>query len=157
MNRPLRWLLLHLLAGCAAVVWAQTAVDLTSQGRLESGTNVPVHCQTGQLFLKTNTPAGATLYACIGTDTWKIQGVTTSSAVPADQNILRWNAALGQWEPGPDVYTAGIGIAINGNSLATEDSVIPEYYAGSGTPGQTYTRRGSASLSMATRSPRRTA
>src|SRR5438552_979499 len=119
MNRSLRWLPVHLLAGCAATICGQTAIDLTTQGRFGTGLSLPVLCKTGQLFLKTSTPAGGTLYACTASNTWKVQGLTTSSAVPADQDVLRWNAAAGQWEPGvgTNPYTSGIGIAINGNSV----------------------------------------
>jgi hypothetical protein len=98
---------------------------------------MPAQCKPGQLFLKTNTPGGATLYACTAADTWKPQGLTTSSATPGDQDVLRWNAPAGQWEPGlgSNSYTAGLGISIDGTALAVEDSVVPEYYAGTGPPG----------------------
>ncbi|MBK8483737.1 MAG: tail fiber domain-containing protein [Saprospiraceae bacterium] len=54
----------------------------------------------------------------------KIQGKTISSNNPVDGNVLKWNGALNQWEPGKDsigtisqTYTAGNGIAINGTNV----------------------------------------
>lgn len=119
-----RWTLTLLLA---AGVWraaGQTAVDLTRQGKLGAGTVLPVRCTVGQMFLKTNAPAGANLYVCTAAPgTWSItglpalggdatgtqqsltvkgiQGRGVSPTAPADQYVLRWNAASGQWEPGP--------------------------------------------------------
>src|SRR5215212_1846265 len=105
MNRSLRWGGLYLLAGSAAVLVAQTAIDLTNQGRFGTGAVLPAQCQAGQLFLKTNASGGGSLYACTTANNWKAQGLTTSSAVPADQNVLRWNAAAAQWEPGTGANT----------------------------------------------------
>jgi hypothetical protein len=109
-----------------AAAWnaaGQTAVDLSRQGKLGTGTTLPVHCTVGQVFFKTDAPAGANLYACTTSNNWSvmglpplggdasgtqqsitvkgIQGRAVSVASPADQNVLRWNAATGQWEPGP--------------------------------------------------------
>jgi hypothetical protein len=60
----------------------------------------------GQLFLKSDPVSGSTLYACNSVD--------------------NWSAAT--------VYSAGTGITITGSSIATEDAMVPVYYAGSGAP-----------------------
>jgi hypothetical protein len=118
----------------AAGAWhaaGQTAVDLSRQGKLGTGTTLPVRCTVGQVFFKTDASAGANLYACTTPNTWSamglpvlggdasgtqqsmvvqgIQGRSVSAASPADQNVLRWNATTGRWEPGPvpTIGTAG--------------------------------------------------
>jgi hypothetical protein len=48
----------------------QTTLDLTRQGKVASGTTLPGQCVVGQLFFKTNAPAGANLYTCSSTNTW---------------------------------------------------------------------------------------
>src|SRR5579862_2387489 len=123
-----RWIPTLLLAAGAWHASAQTAVDLTRQGKVGAGTVLPVPCTIGQLFFKTNASSGANLYACTSTPNgWiamglpalagdaagtqqavtvqGIQGRAVSAAAPADQNVLRWNAALGQWVPGMPAAT----------------------------------------------------
>src|SRR5579872_5336246 len=122
----------------AAGVWhaaGQTAVDLTRQGRVGSGTTLPVECNLGQIFFKTDAPIGTNLYACLPSG-WSviglpvlggdasgtqqpvtvkgIQGRAVSAASPADQSVLRWNAATGQWEPGASGNTL-----LNGSGAPT--------------------------------------
>lgn len=109
----------------AAGAWhaaGQTIVDLSRQGKLSGGTALPVHCTVGQVFFKTDAPAGTNLYACTAANVWTpmgvpalggdasgtqqsmtvkgIQGRNVSGAGPADQNVLQWSAANGQWQPG---------------------------------------------------------
>ena len=113
---------LVLVAGAWHAAGQTTAIDFSSQGKLRSGTTLPVQCTVGQVFFKTNAPSGANLYACTALNTWSImglpvlggdatgtqqsitvkgiQGRNVSAANPADQNVLRWNATAGQWEPG---------------------------------------------------------
>ena len=85
---------------------AQTAVDLTRQGRVESGAQVPAQCVAGQLFLQSGGTNGPVLYVCTEANVWS---ASTS-------------------------YTAGTGIAISGSAIATEDAMIPVYYTGAGAP-----------------------
>ncbi len=47
-----------------------------------------------------------------------LQGNDVSATAPADEEILKWNATAGEWEPAVDsfnVYTAGAGISIANN------------------------------------------
>ena len=123
MNKQ-RWIVTLLLAVGLWRAAGQTAVDLSRQGKLGAGTVLPVRCTVGQMFLKTDAPAGANLYVCTAAPgTWTITGMPAlggdatgtqqsltvkgiqgrgiSPASPADQYVLRWNAANGQWEPSP--------------------------------------------------------
>ncbi|HZV04420.1 MAG TPA: hypothetical protein VE999_04955, partial [Gemmataceae bacterium] len=89
-------------------VLAQTAVDLTRQGRIESGAQLPAQCSQGQLFLKSGELSGPTLYICSQPNGWS-----------ASSN-----------------FVAGAGIAIAGASIAADDAIVPVYSAGAGTPTQ---------------------
>src|SRR6185369_3131283 len=125
-----QWTLAVMLAVCAGRAAGQTAVDLSRQGKVGSGTTLPAQCTVGQIFFKTDAPAGTNLFACTTANTWGsvglptlggdargtqpsvtvqgLQGRGVSAAAPADQNVLRWNATSGQWEPGvaPSTGTA---------------------------------------------------
>ncbi len=48
----------------AAAQTPVTTVDLTRQGKLGTGTTLPVQCTVGQIFFKTDAPNGANLFAC---------------------------------------------------------------------------------------------
>ena len=98
-----------LLAGAAWQAGAQTTVDLTRQGKLGTGTVLPVQCAAGQVFFKTDAPAGANVYACTSLNVWTAMGVSS----------------------------AGDGIVVSGNTVAVEDAVVPMYYTGAGAPAIT--------------------
>ena len=69
----------------AAAVTAQTQVDLKSQARrvdftsanwtrpIKTGTALPAACTLGDMYFKTDAPAGQNLYACTGPNTWSAQ------------------------------------------------------------------------------------
>ncbi len=59
----------------------------------------------------------------------KIKGRTVSSSAPADQQVLKWNAAASRWEPGNDVG-GGSGDNWGSQSVQTNASL-----SGNGTPG----------------------
>lgn len=126
--KTLRWIVTLLIAtGTCWRAGGQTMVDLSRQGKLASGTALPVRCTVGQVFFKTDAPGGANLYACADVDTWTVVGLPILSgdvvgnqqsltvtgiqnrginaAAPADREVLRWNAAAGQWEPGAVLST----------------------------------------------------
>jgi hypothetical protein len=116
-----------LLASFACALSGQTTVDLTRQARLGTGTVLPAQCVVGQVFFKSNASPGANLYACTSQDTWTGMGVTplggdatgtlaaatvtglqgrsVSSATPADQDVITWDATGGQWQPKAVVNT----------------------------------------------------
>ncbi len=81
-----------LLASCAL---GQTQLDLRTQSKsvdfssspstrpVQVGTTLPVSCQTGQLFFKSDAPAGSNLYGCTATNAWSEQSGSGASGAPA--------------------------------------------------------------------------
>ena len=73
-----RWLLLTCLG--TALTFSQTQVDLRTQSKsvdfsgasstkpFKSGTSLPVSCGAGEMFFKTDAPAGANLYGCVASN-----------------------------------------------------------------------------------------
>jgi len=94
------------LLAFAGAMSAQTSVDLTRQGKVASGTQLPGQCKRGQLYLKSDAPAGSNLYVCTEDNTW----------TP------------------PLPYVGGVGVTVAGNAVEIEDAVIPVYYTGAGAP-----------------------
>jgi hypothetical protein len=85
--KPHRWTLTLLFAAAAWQGSGQTtSVNLTKQGRLATGTTLPAACAPGQLFLKTDAPAGGNLYTCRSADEWTVAGQSSGPAAsrPAD-------------------------------------------------------------------------
>lgn len=65
-----------LLAACIRQAAGQTpitTVDLTRQGKLGAGTVLPAQCAVGQMYFKTNAPAGANVFACAANG-WSVVG-----------------------------------------------------------------------------------
>jgi len=87
-------LLVMALMGLTAA--AQTQIDLATQAKrvdfsnasstkpLQTGTPLPSTCAVGQMFFKTDAPAGANLYACTAANTWSVQGGITGTNCYAD-------------------------------------------------------------------------
>jgi hypothetical protein len=81
-----------LLAGFA---FGQTQLDLRTQSKsvdfssspstrpVQVGTTLPVSCQTGQLFFKSDAPAGSNLYGCTATNAWSAQSGSGALGTPA--------------------------------------------------------------------------
>jgi hypothetical protein len=89
MRTPRRiWITLTLvaLASCAWHLDGQTSIDLTRQGRLGSGTALPAQCAVGQIFLKSNAPAGTNLYICIAQNSWTAVGLSQGAAASRPVN-----------------------------------------------------------------------
>src|ERR1035437_2108745 len=75
------------LIGAAAA--AQTQIDLRTQARnvdltaaastkpLKTGTALPATCVVGDMFFKTDAPAGSNVYGCTAANTWAVQGNDT--------------------------------------------------------------------------------
>ena len=65
---------------------AQTQIDLRTQAKnidfsaanstrpMKTGTALPATCVAGNMFFKTDAPAGANLYGCTAANTWSVQG-----------------------------------------------------------------------------------
>jgi hypothetical protein len=74
-----------LFAFFTATLFGQTQVDLKTQSKsidfsganatkpLKSGTFLPPVCSVGEMFYKTDAPAGANLYACTSLNTWTLE------------------------------------------------------------------------------------
>jgi hypothetical protein len=77
---------LVLLAGCGWHLNGQTSIDLTRQGRLGSGTTLPAQCAAGQVFFKSNAPAGSNLYTCIAQNSWTSVGLSQGAAASRPAN-----------------------------------------------------------------------
>lgn len=86
------WFLIGVLAAASAS--AQTQVDLRTQGKsvdfsnvvstrpVKTGATLPASCAVGELFFKSNSPAGQNLYACHAENSWS---VITASATQSNQ------------------------------------------------------------------------
>src|SRR4051794_26206225 len=65
--------------------YGQTQVDIRAQGRnfdfsganstkpLKTGTALPAQCNMGEMFFKTDAPAGQNVYGCTAANTWLAQ------------------------------------------------------------------------------------
>lgn len=73
-----RWTATLVLAVGAWRAAGQTAVDLTRQGKLGTGTILPATCAVGQMFFKTDAPDGSNLYACANSG-WVMMGLPALS------------------------------------------------------------------------------
>jgi hypothetical protein len=83
------------LAAITATAIAQTKIDLRTQSRsvdfgaasstrpMKTGTTLPAVCAVGDMFFKSDAPAGSNMYGCSATNTWTLQaggsGVNTAS------------------------------------------------------------------------------
>lgn len=116
-----KYLVMALIGLTATVAAAQTQIDLSTQTKrvdfskasstkpLQTGTPLPSTCVVGQMFFKTDAPAGANLYACTATNIWSVQGGITGSNCWADAS----SQTLKCQDPSGNVYaivkTAGSG------------------------------------------------
>jgi hypothetical protein len=74
------------LASCGWHLNGQTSIDLTGQAKLASGTTLPAQCAIGQIFFKSNAPAGANLYTCIAQNSWMAVGLSQGAAASRPVN-----------------------------------------------------------------------
>lgn len=126
-----------LLAGGTAL--AQTKVDLRTQSKnvdfsqatatrpVKTGTSLPSSCQVGELFFKTDAPAGQNLYACTSNNSWSVLAGGSSSAVlPSTSGqanrILSNNGTTADWR------LVGPGLIIDSVQLAVDTAVIPQLF-----------------------------
>lgn len=73
--------------------YGQTQVDIRAQGRnfdfsganstkpLKTGTALPAQCNTGEMFFKTDAPAGQNIYGCIATNAWQAQAASNGGSI----------------------------------------------------------------------------
>ncbi len=134
-----------LLAGSVWRVAGQhgTGIDFNTQARLRAGTTLPEQCSTGQLFFKTDAPAGTNLYTCAAANVWAPVGLATGPAAnrPAtcsagqiwlstDTGVMTYCSAAGTWAPGPTAGSDGQitfnngGIAAGSNLSQNQDGSL---------------------------------
>ncbi|MBV9267616.1 MAG: hypothetical protein JO061_15720 [Acidobacteriaceae bacterium] len=89
-----------LAAAAISFTFAQTQINLGSQAKnvdftnssytrpVKTGTSLPSTCSPGDLFFKTNAPAGQNLYGCPVANTWATQGVSASGLADPGSNGL---------------------------------------------------------------------
>ena len=96
--------LLLLICACGAFGQA-TAIDLHTQSRnvdfsdadstrpFKSGTGLPSNCAVGEIFYKTDAPAGANVYGCVAANAWALEGGGLAMLGQAgDLLVVRTNA-----------------------------------------------------------------
>jgi len=135
MKRLIRLGLTVFACACArTALRAQTAVDLTNQGQLRSGGQLPQSCRTGQMYLLTFNPQWPVLFFCTG-GTWSASGLPSLDGDSGgDGKIMHWDATTSRWAASSPADSAGMGIAVTGMILGVDDAIVPMYYVGSGAP-----------------------
>lgn len=110
-----RLLLIGIMWPCVYVN-CQTLIDLRTQGRdvdfssqaftrpVKVGTSLPVTCNVGDLYFRSDVTAGGNLYGCAGQNTWA--QMTSSAGV------------------GGTTYSAGMGVQLNGDAFSADFSVL---------------------------------
>lgn len=85
MKLPRGFSLCLLSALAASTATAQTAIDLRTQAKsvdfsaasmtkpMKTGTVLPSTCSTGDMFFKSDAPAGSNIYGCVSANTWSQQ------------------------------------------------------------------------------------
>lgn len=118
---------ISIFLGCvflACAAFAQTQIHLKSQGKAvdfgsaastrpaKTGAALPATCSVGELYIRTDVPAGNNLHICTsanvwtgqtgsgGGDTTQLQGRAVSATAPSDAQALVWNQMANSWEPG---------------------------------------------------------
>ena len=82
----LQWFRTFLWMISISTAFSQTLVDLRTQSKnvdfaaatstrpFKSGTSLPAVCSSGEMFYKTDAPAGANLYGCVSQNAWSAEG-----------------------------------------------------------------------------------
>ena len=142
---------------------AQTQINLKTQSKAidfasatstrpaKTGTIIPALCATGEVFFKSDAPAGSNLYGCTATNIWTQMGgsggsgggtlggdVTgnsssalvvalrnrlISTASPSNGQVLGWNSTTNVWEPQTPASSGGGGTGGSGVQLPFQTSL----------------------------------
>ncbi len=115
---------------CASAL-AQTRLDLKSQSKsvdfsgasytrpVKVGTAPPAICTVGDLYFRTDVPAGSNLYACTAANSWTLQSGSTSLPAGTPNGFLSSDGSSNFWR----VLTTGGSGAI-GMTMSSTDTVI---------------------------------
>src|ERR1035437_4044223 len=112
---------MFLLALGGLTLTAQTQIDLRTQAKhidftaaastrpLQTGTALPATCVPGDMFFKTDAPAGANLYGCTAANTWSVQGGLSGAncVYDAASGTLRCTDAQGNVYDAPQGAISG--------------------------------------------------
>ena len=113
-------------------VAAQTRIDLPSQARrvdftsatstkpFRSGTTLPQSCTQGEMFFKTDAPAGANVYGCASPNAWSVQGNGPLSCVDNGSS----SAYACPLDPPIGAYIAGASYFFRANTANTGGATI---------------------------------
>src|SRR6266851_7403206 len=95
-----------LVAFYAATLYGQTQVDLRTQSKsidfsganatkpFKSGTVFPSVCSVGEIFYKTDAPAGANVYACTSLNAWTLEQGGLPSVTGNSGKVLTTDGAV---------------------------------------------------------------
>jgi hypothetical protein len=99
-----RWRVLRCGLLATAAIWAAsgqtTQINLGTQGRnidfsnasstrpAKTGTTLPATCSPGDLFFKSNAPAGQNLYGCSAANTWTMQAGSSGLPDPGSNGLV---------------------------------------------------------------------
>jgi hypothetical protein len=117
-------------------VWGQTQVDLRSQSKsadfsgftstrpVKTGTTLPVACSTGDLYFKSDAPAGSNLFACTSANNWaQLNGGAAEIAVSADGTPVGARSAL-NFVNGAGILTTVVDTGAQINAQQSLDSAL---------------------------------
>lgn len=131
-----RLLIMIALLPAGLAVWAQTSIDLRTQGKnidfsgaaftrpVKTGTVLPAACQTGELYFRTSDTPGQNLWACVGTNTWLRISSAVSSVFGRSGSIAKSKGDYNLADLG-DVSgkqgSAALAVMFGGGSVAAGD------------------------------------
>jgi hypothetical protein len=125
---------------------AQTRIDLRTQASsvvdfgtatytrpVRTGTSLPAQCETGELFFKTDAPAGANVYSCVSHNAWAAPAVPAvgpqlPSAAGHATKSLWTDGVSAVWKNVTTGATGALALTQNGSEVALDivPSVIPQ-------------------------------
>jgi len=147
MKRPraCAWLLPLALAGLQA--YPQTQVNLRTQSKdidfagasstrpLKTGTSLPATCQPGELFFRTDAPAGSNLYGCTSLNVWSLEasgagggGSTVPDMTNQANKVLSNDGSLLLWRSITTGPTGALQVTHSAGDIALDivTAVLPQ-------------------------------
>lgn len=130
-----------LVASFAGMLYGQTQVDLRTQSKsvdfsganttkpVKTGTILPAVCGVGEMYFKTDAPAGANLYACTSLNTWALE--TSGGGSPA----VAGNSGKVLTTDGTTLFFGALGGDISGPVTSVSVTQIQGRAVSSAAPG----------------------
>ncbi len=122
----------------------QTRIDLKNQTRAvdfsaatytkpaKSGVSLPVTCGSGEMYVLTSGPAGSNVYVCTATNTWNLQGGSSSSGALNTLAVTRTSGTVLTIGTGCSA-SAPCNVRTGGSTLSFTNSSTATISAGTGT------------------------